>query len=158
MKTNIKESILIMVIVILVILIAVPIFINIFSDKKASGEEIYSLFIQTLKDYNNRYEDDLWCLDGESDGKCLYSGEIFIDLNEDIGYYDEHEALSTVKDIDLGDCLLADGEALSIVRGTNGDYNYNARIICSKDFSDRNYSIAETSDLENNNIYYRSGE
>lgn len=158
-KISKKELILIIVIAVIVLTIIVSLVIKGLSkENNNTGKNVESLLIENLKDYNNQYEKDLWCLDNRKTG-CMESGELFIDFSSDMNFYNDYEALTSINsNIDLGDCLLMDAEALSIVRGMNGDYNYNARIVCSKDFVNKDYNIAEADDLDNENIYYRSGE
>lgn len=158
-KISSKEIMLIIIIIVIILAIVIPLIIN-KKDKESTKEEnaVENLLIENLKTYNNKYEKDIWCLDN-SKTDCMESGELFIDFSSDMGFYTDYKPLTSINsNIDLGDCLLMDTESLSIVKGTNGEYNYNARIICSKDFQDKEYNIAETEDLNNQNIYYRSGE
>lgn len=159
-KLKLVEIILIVVIALVVIAIAVPNIINLFKDNDTDEEKtVEEVLVENLEAYNKKYEQDLWCLDDTDKDGCYEDGELYIDFNEDLRFYTDYDSLASVNsNIDLGDCLLIDTEALSIVRGSNGEYTYNARIVCSPDFKDKDYSVAEVDDLENANIYYRTGE
>ena len=158
-KLKLVEIILIIVIALVVIAIAVPNIINLFKNNDNEEKTVEEVLVENLEVYNKKYEQDLWCLGDNNQNGCYEDGEVYIDFNEDLRFYTDYDSLASVNsNIDLGDCLLIDTEALSIVRGSNGEYTYNARIVCSPDFKDKDYSVAEVDDLENANIYYRTGE
>lgn len=141
-----KEKILLIIIALVIIALIVFVFIKIFSNDSLKGEEIENMLRNNLELYNQENENNLWCLDTNKEG-CIPNGELIISFDEISNFN---------KDIDLGDCLLADSQSLSIARGINGDYTYNARVICSKDFQDVDYNIATGEDFENENIYYET--
>ena len=159
-KLKLVEIILIIVIALVVIAIAVPNIINLFknndNDEEKTAEEV---LVENLEAYNKKYEQDLWCLGDNNQNGCYEDGELYIDFNEDLRFYTDYDSLASVNsNIDLGDCLLVDTEALSIVRGSNGEYTYNARIVCSPDFKDKDYDIATLEDMRNENISYQTSK
>lgn len=159
-KLKLVEIILIIVIALVVIAIAVPNIINLFKNNDNDEEKtVEEVLVENLEAYNKKYEQDLWCLGDNNQNGCYEDGELYIDFNEDLRFYTDYDSLASVNsNIDLGDCLLVDTEALSIVRGSNGEYTYNARIVCSKDFKDKDYNIATLEDMRNENISYQTSK
>lgn len=144
-----REIVIIIVIVAIILAIIIPIIVKSFKDNEKNGQEIESMLVDNLESYNKKYEKDLWCGDDSASDTCSSSGELIISFDE---------LLNLNKDIDLGQCLLEDDSSLSITRGINGDYTYNARIVCCKDFKDKDYNIATLEDMRNENISYQTSK
>lgn len=147
------ELILVITIIGIISAITIPnIMESLNESKKEGGKAVEDLLIENLKLYNIDYEEDLWCLENSTGSDCKGSGKIFISFDK---------LLELNPDIDLGQCLLKDDEALSIKSDGNRNYTYTAKIICSKDFENSeetrpDSNIASTANLNNKNIYYDS--
>ncbi len=104
-------------------------------NREESALSIEKLLIHNLELYNTDKEKDLW----NENTECIN-----VDIND---------LLKINQDIDLGECLLSNEEALTI-RKDNDGYKYYANITCGKDLesmSTNKYILAFS-----NKVYYKS--
>lgn len=104
-------------------------------NRREASESIEKLLINNLELYNTDKEKDLW----NEDTEC-----ITVNI-EDLMNYNQ--------DINLGDCLLSNDEALTIFKDNDG-YKYYANITCGKDLesmSTNKYVLAFA-----NKVYYKT--
>lgn len=104
-------------------------------NREDSSRSIEELLIHNLELYNTDKEEDLW----DENVQC-----ITVDIND---------LLQMNQDINLGECLLSNEEALTIKKDTDG-YKYYANITCGKDLesmSTNKYILAFS-----NKVYYKS--
>lgn len=163
------ELIMVIIIIGIIGMITIPGIMEAYRDsQKETGEDIEKILKENLEMYNLDNEADLWCDkddfldDGEyneeaycdciysagkgssnmdSDGKCILRK-----VNETITSEDLYEKNP---DIDMGDCLLKDGDSLSIEKDySTGKYTYTALIACSKSFHGKNWVNEYASDSQ----------
>ena len=104
-------------------------------NRREASESIEKLLINNLELYNTDKEKDLW----NEDTEC-----ITVNI-EDLMNYNQ--------DINLGDCLLSNDEALTIMKDNDG-YKYYANITCGKNLesmSTNKYVLAFA-----NKVYYKT--
>ena len=142
------EIILSIIILGVIIAIATPGVEKLINSNKVKGAEtIENMLLKNLELYNKDKGEEIWCYKNNNSEGCITAG--FKEVTYD-------ELLLLNKDIDLGDCLINKDDGLKIYKDAGEKFSYSANIVCSKDFENRSSTVADSSDLKNKNIYYKS--
>lgn len=143
------ELLLVIVIIGIVSAFTIPNIMEAYGEsRRKGGEAIEKVLIENLKLYNEDNKDDLWNINAPV-AQIVYGSK----------YLSISDLYNLNPDIDMGQCLLLDSNSLVITHDkTTGDFKYDVKIVCSKDFnSSQDYDkIASSSDLASDKIYYKS--
>lgn len=140
------ELLLVLVIIGIIGAVTIPNIIESLDESKAKGgESVEQLLEKNLELYNIDNEEDLWDVEN-----CV----------PQINRPEIEELYNMNPDIDMGQCLLQDGNSLIIERfcdvqnNNKISYKYSAEIVCNKDFDSEGKKVANPDERIKENHYY----